>query len=114
MPSRTYTAFGETKPASAWAKDPRCVVGLECLRDRFEKRWDIEQAITTKPFKRKTTIDIGPLRAGGAGRHHYPQRIELDQPQRVTNSSQRDPYTPPTWNVRAGASDHLQHRSLTK
>lgn len=41
------TAFGETKPLSAWARDPRCVVGPATLRNRIDKQgWDAERAIT--------------------------------------------------------------------
>jgi hypothetical protein len=41
------TAFGETKPLGAWAKDPRCVVSYWTLRHRIERtKCDPEQAIT--------------------------------------------------------------------
>lgn len=56
-------------------------------------------------------LHIGPLRPGGVGAHFTPERIDFDVPQRITNSSSKQPYVPPSWPVRAGADDHRQHRS---
>ena len=42
-----YTAFGETKTAHDWAKDPRCKVGYEVLRNRVYRGWPVEQSILT-------------------------------------------------------------------
>jgi hypothetical protein len=47
------TAFGESKPVSAWAEDPRCVVGVKTLYTRLYLNWDAERAIAT------------PIRSGG-------------------------------------------------
>ncbi len=56
-------------------------------------------------------LAIGPLRPNGVGSHYFPERVKLDVPQRITNSSSRQPYVPPSWNVRAGADDHQQIKS---
>lgn len=41
------TAFGETKPMSAWAEDSRCSVSYTTLRKRInEMGWDAETAIS--------------------------------------------------------------------
>lgn len=45
--SKPITAFGETKFASAWADDPRCVVNLKTLRGRLAQDWDPVRALTT-------------------------------------------------------------------
>ncbi|MFE2911386.1 hypothetical protein [Kitasatospora indigofera] len=44
--AKTYTAFGETKTLSEWARDPRCVVPLRSLRRRLVLGWRPEKAIT--------------------------------------------------------------------
>lgn len=41
------TAFGETKPAVLWAKDPRCKATKVSLYKRLEAGWSDERAITT-------------------------------------------------------------------
>lgn len=41
------TAFGETKCLTDWAKDERCVVGFDRLRDRIAWGWENLKAITT-------------------------------------------------------------------
>ena len=43
------TAFGETKCFTAWLDDPRCVVKLDSLRERYRKGWDGEKILTTPP-----------------------------------------------------------------
>lgn len=43
------TAFGETKCYTAWLEDPRCLVKLDSLRDRYKKGWDGERILTTPP-----------------------------------------------------------------
>ncbi len=40
------THFGETKPLTAWASDPRCVVGRNTLITRVARGWDHSIAIT--------------------------------------------------------------------
>jgi hypothetical protein len=40
------TAFGETKTAAAWAKDPRCAVGGQGLLERIGRGMAAERAIT--------------------------------------------------------------------
>jgi len=40
------TAFGETKSASAWARDPRCTVGTAGIAKRLHRGMPPEQAIT--------------------------------------------------------------------
>jgi transcriptional regulator with XRE-family HTH domain len=41
------TAFGETKPRSAWAADPRCPVTTQTISQRIRKGWPPEEAIAT-------------------------------------------------------------------
>lgn len=43
------TAFGETKPISAWVADSRCAVSKGMLRYRVVHGWDVETAITKSP-----------------------------------------------------------------
>ncbi|MFK0121148.1 hypothetical protein [Streptomyces sp. NPDC090994] len=40
------SAFGESKPLTAWAADERCAVGREALRTRLALGWDPADAIT--------------------------------------------------------------------
>ena len=42
-------AWGETKPMSHWAKDSRCKVRREVLRDHLKAGWEVERAISTPP-----------------------------------------------------------------
>lgn len=44
---RQITAFGETKRAYDWARDPRCQVSAVSLLARIRNGWAIEAAITT-------------------------------------------------------------------
>lgn len=44
--NRMLTAFGETKCLNAWLRDERCTVKVDSLRDRLDKRWDHEKAIS--------------------------------------------------------------------
>lgn len=44
--NRMLTAFGETKCLNAWLEDPRCTVRVDALRDRLDKGWDDEKAIS--------------------------------------------------------------------
>ena len=44
-----WTAFGETKSQTEWARDPRCRVGLPGLRDRVEAGMPLEEALTLAP-----------------------------------------------------------------
>lgn len=43
------TAFGETKPLSAWAQDHRCLVNEQTLRSRVRRGLAAETAIKTPP-----------------------------------------------------------------
>jgi DNA-binding CsgD family transcriptional regulator len=45
------TAFGETKTASAWERDPRCVVSRERVGYRVRHGWPAERAITEPPMR---------------------------------------------------------------
>lgn len=49
---RRITAFGETKTAYAWAKDPRCAVSINTLNARLAKGWTVKAALTTPPQRR--------------------------------------------------------------
>jgi hypothetical protein len=40
------TAFGESKALTAWARDARCGVSLDCLRGRVSHGWSPEDALT--------------------------------------------------------------------
>lgn len=44
--SKMLTAFGETKPISAWVEDPRCTVCWSGLKNRIKEGWPAELAIT--------------------------------------------------------------------
>jgi hypothetical protein len=47
------TAFGETKPLSAWYSDPRTIVSKSTLKNRIlTGGWDGERAITTPKLNR--------------------------------------------------------------
>jgi len=45
------TAFGETKGAEDWARDPRCRVRATSLRERLRRGMAAEVAITAPPFE---------------------------------------------------------------
>lgn len=45
---RKFTAFGETKTVSEWARDPRCLVSCTCILRRTERGIPFETAIATK------------------------------------------------------------------
>jgi hypothetical protein len=47
------TAWGETRRAQEWAKDPRCRVCRTTLRIRVRNGWDHEQALTTNRLRPK-------------------------------------------------------------
>jgi len=49
--NRLITAFGECKPISEWASDPRCAVSHQCLRSRISHGMDHHQAVTTPPMR---------------------------------------------------------------
>lgn len=62
--TRRVTAWGETKPMSAWVYDPRCVVDYQCLSDRLfrsNSRFTPERAMATPRRVHKNN------RAEGAG-----------------------------------------------
>lgn len=56
-------------------------------------------------------LHLGPLTKDGRGTHAPFQRVELDTPARITNSSSREVYRSSPWPVRVGADDHKQYRS---
>jgi integrase len=47
--ARWLLAFGECRPVSEWAKDPRCRVPEKSLRRRIDQEWDAEKAISEPP-----------------------------------------------------------------
>lgn len=49
--NRMFTAFGETKCMSAWLEDSRCLVKIDSFRDRINKGWDAEKAMSTQPLR---------------------------------------------------------------
>jgi hypothetical protein len=51
------TAFGETKLASEWIKDSRCIVPEQTFRSRIKLGWNPEDALATESF---TGNRIGP------------------------------------------------------
>ncbi|WP_435059148.1 hypothetical protein [Streptomyces sp. bgisy060] len=59
------TAFGETKPLSRWAVDPRAGCTATTLRRRIAAGWEPEQAITEEPHNRSTLGRGVPHRAFG-------------------------------------------------
>lgn len=65
------TAFGETKLAKEWSRDPRCLVSDPSLRDRIRRGWDSERAIT-EPFNLISNARRGGLaimqKRGSVGR----------------------------------------------
>lgn len=54
--NKMISAFGETKCLFDWGKDPRCVIGVWGLRNRYDRgKWtDMEKMITQPPEDRKT------------------------------------------------------------
>lgn len=59
------TAFGETKPLSHWAVDPRAGCAYNTIRRRLAQGWDAEQAISEEPQQRSTLGAGVPFRAFG-------------------------------------------------
>jgi hypothetical protein len=59
------SAFGETKPLSHWAVDPRANCAYETMRRRLLQGWDPDQAITEEPHQRSTLGAGIPYRAFG-------------------------------------------------
>jgi hypothetical protein len=47
--NRMLTAFGEEKSLNSWLRDERCLVKVDSLRDRLDKGWDAEKAMSTPP-----------------------------------------------------------------
>ncbi|MEV7196877.1 hypothetical protein AB0N81_34510 [Streptomyces sp. NPDC093510] len=58
-------AFGETKPLSHWAVDPRAACAYTTIRRRLLQGWDPELAITEEPYERSTLGTGVPHRAFG-------------------------------------------------
>ncbi|MFG2115519.1 hypothetical protein ACGFRB_23315 [Streptomyces sp. NPDC048718] len=58
-------AFGETKPLSHWAVDPRANCSVTTMRRRMAQGWDAEQAISEEPQSRSTLGTGVPHRAFG-------------------------------------------------
>ena len=50
---RTYLAFGESKTMIEWFEDERCAVTYYTLRNRLQRGWDVEEAITTETSSRR-------------------------------------------------------------
>jgi hypothetical protein len=46
--SLRLTAFGETKTATQWARDPRCAVSYDTLLNRLASGWPADLAITKR------------------------------------------------------------------
>ncbi|MFJ6898123.1 hypothetical protein [Streptomyces hokutonensis] len=59
------TAFGETKPLSHWAVDPRAGCVSTTMRRRLAQGWDPEQAISEEPSNRSRLGSGVPHRAFG-------------------------------------------------
>lgn len=49
---KDLTAFGESKSVSAWMRDKRCNVKVDSFRDRLEKGWDVERALSYPPTRK--------------------------------------------------------------
>jgi hypothetical protein len=62
-------------------------------------------------MSKKSHCHIGPLSKGGPGKHKTHARIELDVPDRITNSSSRETYVGTQWQVRQGGDQHQQYKS---
>lgn len=63
----TYVAFGEAKTMMEWSEDERCACTYYTLRNRIQRGWDIEEALTT------------PTQAAGA-KIHLPAQNWKGQP----------------------------------
>lgn len=50
--ARCIAAFGESKPISEWAADPRCPIYARLIETRLAKGWTAERAITQAPRRR--------------------------------------------------------------
>ena len=44
---KRYIIFDEAKSMGEWAEDPRCAVAYYTLRNRIQRGWDLEEALTT-------------------------------------------------------------------
>ena len=53
------TVWGETKTVAAWARDPRCAVGEDVLRQRVTAGWSAERALTQGPRGQVTATAFG-------------------------------------------------------
>jgi hypothetical protein len=51
--NKLFLAFGEWKSLKDWAKDLRCVVSYDILRNRLNKNIDLEKSLTTKINKQQ-------------------------------------------------------------
>lgn len=73
--NRLVTAFGESRPLSAWAEDPRCVVTEDALRLRLSRfGWEPEAAITTPAKGLRSTCNSGHPWVDGSFRWQAPGR----------------------------------------
>lgn len=59
---RRYPAFGELKTMSEWAEDPRCLPPYYTLRNRLQRGWDPERALTTP--NNRPGVKHGPPQEG--------------------------------------------------
>jgi hypothetical protein len=44
---RRYVIFGEAKTMGEWVEDPRCACSYYTLRNRIQRGWPLEEALTT-------------------------------------------------------------------
>jgi hypothetical protein len=72
------TAWGETKSVMEWAKDERCVVGLQTIyhRLRSKKGWNPEDAIS-EPARQNVMSNL--LRSTGAIYHGFGESKTVDE-----------------------------------
>ncbi len=54
-----FEAFGETKSAGQWIRDPRCTVPPSTVRSRIAAGWDLERALTVAPSRRRGAVKPG-------------------------------------------------------
>lgn len=57
-------AFGESKTLAEWSEDPRCQCPYFTLRNRINRGWDIERAISTPNNKPGQRFDATPHNKG--------------------------------------------------
>lgn len=50
--TQPITAFGDTKCASEWVRDTRCVVSSRTFYRRIQQGWDVEVALCTPTYEK--------------------------------------------------------------